>query len=341
MNVYIDSIDPIEWKRNSKYFMDYSVYQTWEYQQVRAVRVGQGISRILIVGNNGSPVLMGQVRIKRVPMLSLTIGYIQSGPLIQVRPYHESSALQALMELRQSFLCSRVNVLRLKPNIENDDHGERWIDLFSSAGFQRVTSVPAYHTMMLSLADSPEQILSRVHRESRRNIRKAEQRNLVFKEDTSDEFFDILKCLYAQAKERKGFAGIDAEDFAEAQKLFPEEDKPKILIAYHENEPISAHATAHVGLTAEPLIAANTPNGLKYGSSYLIWWKAYLRAKELGMRYYNLGGIDEKLNPKGYLFKKRMGGKEVFHIGAFEICKNPIIKKIWRAAEWAYRLIQK
>jgi len=341
MNVHIDSVDHAEWKRNAKYFMDYSIYQTWEYQQVRAVRAGQQISRILIVGNNGSPVLMGQVRIKRVPMLGLTIGYIQSGPLIQVGSYEESSALQALVQLRQSFLCSRVNVLRLNPNIENDDQGERWIDLFSSAGFQRVTSVPPYHTMMVSLADSPEQIFSRIDRESRRNIRKAEQSNIDFKEGTSGEFFNILKCLYAQAKERKGFRGIDADDFAESQKLFTEEDKAKILIAYYGNEPISAHATAHIGVNAEPIIAANTPDGLKYGSSYLIWWKAYLRAKELGMRYYNLGGIDEKLNPKGYLFKKRMGGKEVFHIGAFEICKNPIVKKIWRVAEWAYRLIKK
>jgi lipid II:glycine glycyltransferase (peptidoglycan interpeptide bridge formation enzyme) len=195
--------------------------------------------------------------------------------------------------------------------------------------------------MMVSLTGSPEQILSRIDRESRRNIRKAEQMNIEFKEGTSEEFFGILNRLYAQAKERKGFHGIDADDFAESQKLFAEEDKIKVLIAYYENEPISAHATAHIGVTAEPIIAANTPKGLKCGSSYLIWWKAYLRAKELGMRCYNLGGVDEKVNPKGYLFKKRMGGKEVFHICSFEACVNPIVEKICHLGEWAYRLIKK
>ena len=341
MNVYIDSIDHKEWKSNSKYFKDYSVYQMWEYQQVRAARAGQQLNRILIVGDHGSPVLMGQVRIQRIPMLGLKIGYIQSGPLIQVEPYHESSALEALILLRQSFLGSKVNVLRLKPNIENDDQGEQWVNLFSSAGFQRVTNVPPYHTMMVSLADSPEQILSGIDKESRRLIRRAAERNIDFKEGTSEEFFNILKCLYAQAKERKGFHGIDADDFAESQKLFAEEDKIKVLIAYYENEPVSAHATAHIGVTAEPIIAANTPKGFKCGSSYLIFWKAYLRAKELGMRYYTLGGIDEKLNPKGYLFKKGMGGKEVFHICSFEACINPIVEKICHLGEWAYRLIKK
>jgi lipid II:glycine glycyltransferase (peptidoglycan interpeptide bridge formation enzyme) len=113
------------------------------------------------------------------------------------------------------------------------------------------------------------------------------------------------------------------------------------LIAYHENEPISALATAHIGTTAEPTILANTPEGLKYGSSYLIWWKAYLRAKELGMRYYNLGGIDEKLNPKGYLFKKRMGGREVSHIGAFEASTNCAVCFEWRCIEKLYRLVRR
>jgi len=341
MNVYIDSVDHAEWKRNSKYFVDYSIYQTWEYQQVRAARAGQRLSRILVVGDNGGPVLMGQVRIQKVPMLRLAIGYIQSGPLIQVTPYHESSALQALIQLRQSFVGSRVNVLRLKPNIENEDHGKRWINLFSSAGFQQVMSEPPYHTMIVSLANSPEQILSRMDRETRRIIRKAEQRNIDFREGTNEKFFDILKGLYAQAKERKGFRGIDADDFAESQKLLAEEDKIRVLIAYDGNKPVSAHATAHVGIVAEPLIAANTPDGLKCGSSYLIWWKAYLRAKELGMRSYNLGGIDEKLNPKGYLFKKRMGGIEVFHIGEFEASTNCAVRFEWRCIEKLHRLLRR
>jgi lipid II:glycine glycyltransferase (peptidoglycan interpeptide bridge formation enzyme) len=341
MNVYIDGIDHTEWKRNAKYFLDYSVYQTWEYQQVRAERARQQLRRILIVDDNGSPVLMGQARIKRVPMLGLTIGYIQSGPLIQVGSYDESSALQALIQLRQSFLGSKVNVLQLVPNIKNDDRGERWIELLSSAGFQRVSSVPPYHTMMVSLSDSPEQILLRIDRESRRNIRKAEQNDITFKEGTNEEFFNMLKRLYAQAKERKGFRGIDADDFAESQKLFAEEDKIKVLIAYYENEPVSALATAHIGITAEPIILANTPEGLKYGSSYLIWWKAYLRAKEYGMQYYDLGGVDEKLNPKGYLFKKRMGGREVFHIGEFETSTNCVVRFEWRCIKKLYRLVRR
>jgi len=341
MNVYIDSIDHKEWKSNSKYFKDYSVYQMWEYQQVRAARAGQQLNRILIVDDHDSPVLMGQMRIQRMPVLGLRIGYFQWGPLIQCEPYDESSAREALILLRQSFLGSKVNVLRLKPNIENDNQGEQWGNLFSSAGFKRVTNVPPYQTIIVSLAESPEQILSVMDREARRNIRKAEKANIEFREGTSGEFFDILKRLYTQAKERKGFHGIDADDLAEAQKLFAEEDKIKILIAYHENEPVSAHATAHIGLTAEPIIVANTPNGLKLGSSYLIWWKAYLRAKELGMRFYNLGGIDKKLNPNGYVFKKRMGGREVVHICSFEACVNPIAEKICHAGEWVYRLIKK
>ena len=195
--------------------------------------------------------------------------------------------------------------------------------------------------MTVYLSDNQEQILSRIDRESRRNLRKAERNEITFREGTNEECFNILKRMYAQAKERKGFRGIDVDDFSESQKLFPEEEKLKVLIAYRENEPISALATAHIGIAAEPIILANTPGGLKYGSSYLIWWKAYLRAKEHGMQYYDLGGVDEKLNPKGYLFKKRMGGKEVFHIGEFEASSNSVVHFKWRCIEKLYRLVRR
>jgi lipid II:glycine glycyltransferase (peptidoglycan interpeptide bridge formation enzyme) len=58
------------------------------------------------------------------------------------------------------------------------------------------------------------------------------------------------------------------------------------------------------------------------------------------MQYYDLGGIDPDKNPKGYLFKKHMGGEESFHIGVFEAYTNPLILKILHIAENCYRFLK-
>jgi lipid II:glycine glycyltransferase (peptidoglycan interpeptide bridge formation enzyme) len=99
--------------------------------------------------------------------------------------------------------------------------------------------------------------------------------------------------------------------------------------------------TSHLGDTAVGVFQASSEKGLKYRASYLVWWKALLAAKYAGMKRYDLGGVDPDRNPNVYQFKLRMGAEEAFHIGAFEICENPIVKKIWHAAEWAHNLIRK
>ena len=70
-----------EWERCARQFTDYSIYQTWSYQQVRGESDRQKISRFIIKDENGHVSSMGQIRIKYVKMLGLKIGYIQSGPL--------------------------------------------------------------------------------------------------------------------------------------------------------------------------------------------------------------------------------------------------------------------
>ena len=43
-----------------------------------------------------------------------------------------------------------------------------------------------------------------------------------------------------------------------------------------------------------------------------------MEAKERGIAWYDLGGIDEKANPHGFEFKTRAGGMELAALGPFE-----------------------
>jgi lipid II:glycine glycyltransferase (peptidoglycan interpeptide bridge formation enzyme) len=234
-----------------------------------------------------------------------------------------------------------INVLRVVPNLRNDEVGEKIGGLLEFSGFKKNQRVAPYRTFIVSLKEPEEEILARIHRESRRILKKAEKMLIEVRQGTSHEFFEILENLYAGAKERKGFEGVDSAEYAKTQQMLAQNDKAIVLIAYYDGQPITAHATTHFGTTAVPILTASNETGLSCGTSYLLWWRAYLIAKSLGMERYDLGGVDPDRNPDGYRFKKRMGGDETFYLGAFEMYKNSIVERLWHAAEGAHRLLKK
>jgi lipid II:glycine glycyltransferase (peptidoglycan interpeptide bridge formation enzyme) len=233
-----------------------------------------------------------------------------------------------------------INVLRIVPNLVNNEVGRKIENLLESVGFKKNQRLLPYHTCIVSLKEHEEEIYSRIHRDNRRIIKKAEKMQIEVREGTDMESFRILGNLYAGAKDRKGFKGLDFMEFAKTQQLLTQSEKAIVLIAYYDGQPVTAHATTHFGTTAVPILTANSEKGLQCGTSYLLWRKAYIMAKNLGMQYYDLGGIDPDKNPKGYLFKKHMGGEESFHIGVFEAYTNPLILKILHIAENCYRFLK-
>jgi lipid II:glycine glycyltransferase (peptidoglycan interpeptide bridge formation enzyme) len=341
LETMIDSITEAEWQCYALDFADYSIYQTWAYQEVRAAMAQQQVSRFVIKDNTGQVVTMGQVRIKHAKLLGLKIGYVQWGPLTRGRDGTMKCTIEALRQVIATYLDNKLNVLRVVPNARDDESGIELVNILRASGFEKVPGYRPYHTFMVLLDESKEEMLSRLHRDCRRVLRKVEKLEIDVKEGTDEESFNILESLYAQTRQRKGFKGPDSQEFSRTQKMLAESEKAKILIAYYGNEPVTAHATTHFGDMAIPIITASNQKGLKYGTSYLLWWKAYQQAKDLRMKYYDLGGCDEKKTPKMYLFKKRMGGSEVYYIGAYEVCTGPMVRSIWRGAEKVYNFIKK
>jgi lipid II:glycine glycyltransferase (peptidoglycan interpeptide bridge formation enzyme) len=337
--ILIDACNPAEWSQLAENFDDNNVYQTRAYQKIRAENDGQDLKSI-IIKDNDDVILMCHMRIQKVPLVGLKVGYVQSGPLMMRKDGRVDKLPEALHLLGDLVSNKMAHVLRMNPNIYDDERGKRISEILGKS-IGMVSHVPPHHTMRISLNRTEEEIRSRFDRESRRLLRKAEERNIENIEGTGGQLFAKVLELYSQAKQRKGFKGVDATVFSGMQEMLPENEKAKIIICYSEGKPITVHVTTHYGNTALPIITANNEAGLKLGSSYIVWWKAFVEAKTLGMEYYDLGGIDKVANPQGYQFKKHLGGDEIFHIGSYEICKNEFMRVLWRNAERAYNLKKK
>jgi len=337
----IDNITNQDWEQYAGNFADYSIYQTWPYQQTRAEDDNQQVSRFVIKNENGQPATMGHVRIKKIKPLGLKIGYIQCGPLFRGKDGTLKCNAAALEKLREAYLGAKVNILRVVPNIFNDETGLEVAQMLQSCGFQPVPYVTPHRTIIFSLEGSEEDLKSRLDRNWRRNLKKAQSAKIEIKQSSNSEYFDILENLYWAAIKRKGFKGLDPKEFSRPQPMLSPQEKLSVTIAYFDGCPVTALATSNLGDTAVDILAANTQKALECGSSFLTYWTAFCTSKQCGMKRYDLGGIDPQKNPSVYEFKRRTGGKETIHIGAFEICENSIVKKIWHAADRAYRLLKK
>lgn len=339
--VNIDNFDCGEWLDCAKQFADYSIYQTWPYQQVRGEMDNQQVSRVIIRDEDGRVVTMCHVRIKHVKLLGLRIGYVQWGPLFRDKDDKVVCSVEALRTLRKAYLLNKVNVLRVVPNACDDENGKIFAGMLRSAGFGRVQNILPYRTFILPADDSEEGIRKRLRKSFRRDLKKAEKNGIEIREGCGEEFCKILEELYVESLKRKCFKGLDTQEFIKPQRLLSTAEKMNIIVAHYEGEPVSVHLASNLGDTAVVLLAASNEKGLTCGSSYLIWYRAAVSALNTGMKYCDLGGIDPKDNLNVYQFKSRMGGEESLHIGTFEICNNWIVKKFWHMAEKVYQNIRK
>jgi hypothetical protein len=337
--VFTDNISREEWEHYASQFADYSIYQTWLYQQVRAEMAGQHVSRVVIKDKNGQVATMGQVRIKHVKPLGLRIGYVQRGPLTRRKDGVLTVSSEVFNLFREVYLGPRVNVLRIVPNIRNDKSAHAFAEAMEKSSLYRVRSVQPYHTMFLRLGCSEKALREGLHQSWRRQLRKAEKAGLQVCESNGDESFRILAKLYLGTVQRKSFKGLDPQEFAKTQRMLSPAEKMRIIVVYCDGEPVTAHLTSNLGEAAVFLLGGSSEKGLACRASYLAWWRAITVSNRLGMKSYDTGGIDFEKNPTVSRFKAGLGSSEVHYVGAFEVCANRVIRKLWRTIEKAHMFL--
>ena len=331
--IIVDSFSREYWEQCAKEFTDYNIYQTWPYQQIRADKSSLELSRFVVLADNKLPVIMGHIRIKS--FLNFKMGYIQSGPIILNKNTILENIQEAVSLLKDELMWQRkLLVLRFNLNIWDDNK-----DLslcFQKCGFEIGKYYRKNKTFIVPLELKEDELLKLIHTDNRRLIRKADSLGFEIVVSTDDEYFPLLNQMYLQAKQRKGFSGVDSNDFWNAQKKLSENERIELIVLKHENIPIAIHATSHLGNTAVPVLTVNSVKGLELNVSNYLWWQAYKNAKKRGMSFYDMGGYDEIENPRGYLFKRRMGGEKKEFIPPFDYCKNGFVRYLWHKISKKY-----
>jgi lipid II:glycine glycyltransferase (peptidoglycan interpeptide bridge formation enzyme) len=197
------------------------------------------------------------------------------------------------------------------------------LEIFSKLGFEERPRLSTYHTLLLDLSPPIDEIRKNLHKKWRNRLNKSEKNNLEIIKGTSDELFQKFKLLYDEMLGRKKFkTTIDINEFLNIQKQLPDKYKMYIVLCSLEDQIVSGAVFSYIGDFGIYLLGATANIGLEAQGSYFIQWKIIELLKELGCKWYDLGGVDKANNPHVYHFKSGISNNEIEHLAQYEIGKT-------------------
>ncbi|MCX6742805.1 MAG: peptidoglycan bridge formation glycyltransferase FemA/FemB family protein [Candidatus Parcubacteria bacterium] len=226
----------------------------------------------------------------------------------------EEPKIKFLKELANNEKSIFIKIEPLKQTLEN-------------FGFKKVKPVQPAKTLMLDLSKSEEELLVEMHQKTRYNIHLAEKKGVSLKICEAEEFpifYDLLVDTYR----RKGKKLYGRDYF---HKLY-HDHLTKIYCAEYQGKILCANMIVFYGDIVTYLHGGSSEKDKNIMAPHLLQWEIIKKAKELGYKYYDFWGIEERY-PGVARFKRGFGGFEVDYIGAWDLTLN----KFWYLA---YKIIK-
>jgi lipid II:glycine glycyltransferase (peptidoglycan interpeptide bridge formation enzyme) len=309
-----------EWNAILSEFLDANLYQTWTYA---AVRWGAKNLTHLVLRAADAVVGAAQVVTVKLPFLPGGLAYVKWGPL-WIRRGREADPLvfrELFRALRQKYAIERGFLLRVTPwEFENDELQP----IPEEEGFLRNMNAQQ-RTAVLDLAYSMEELRGSLTRHWRSNLKRAESNGLEVLEGSTEDLLDEFAELYRQMRARKDAGWIPPIHYLpQIQRELSPGMKAHIALCRHEGQTVAGLVVSALGEKSIAWLAATGDSGLELRGSYLLQWRMIQRLKSQGVRWYDLGGINEVTHPGTAQYKLGLCGKRgrvADYLGEFEACE--------------------
>jgi len=198
-------------------------------------------------------------------------------------------------------------------------------------------------TVIISLKEDEEDILSRMKSKTRYNIRLSFRKGVIVKKTGIDSLDDWYK-LYEETSLRDKITIHSKSYYRKIFELSSEgselKEDPEIVLfrADYNNQLLAGIIVAVYGKRATYLYGASSNKNRNLMPAYALQWEALKYAKEKGCSEYDLFGIPPENNPDHpmsglYRFKTGFGGDILHRPGCWDLPLKPVVYKVYRWAE--------
>ena len=313
---------------------------SWEWGEFQK-NLGRDTKRYLVTINSKLAGVFTLVKC-RLP-LGQSYGYAPRGPVLDNNLFDTDEKKWEFLKQLADWV--KINLpefffIRLEPPWE-----KKIILKNSSWAYPDYYIQPKYN-LAINLERSETEILAQFHSSTRSNVKKAERKDVTaeVKMEMSagdwDHFFDMAQDTVSRNAGKKIYP--DRSYFETVAQTIPCLDSKNdggtsllFFCGWHNGQPAALNLVLFFGDTATYLFGASYTKDLASKVTTYLHWQALKEAKKRGYKYYDLGGIDEKLWPSLTTFKRRFGGKEFEYIGNLDLILRPFV---YRAYNWTRKI---
>jgi peptidoglycan pentaglycine glycine transferase (the first glycine) len=270
-----------------------------------------------------------------LPGLRFNWLYGSRGPTVE---HPDSPALTALIEQAHAIAREeRVVVLRLEPNIADDDPAmDDWLAAYGTLGFQiNPIAVHGRRSWVLDIRPDDEELLANFKMTWRQNVRSAGRKGVIIREAVNEADFDAYYELLKITSERDAFFIHQKEYHQEILRHFASKGDAILYLAEHESEVIAAKMLIRFGDWCWDMFGASSNNKRNLKPTYLLQYRCIQWAKTRGCSYFDFRTIPEILEPGEemwgvYEYKKGFGGFSRLNIPTQDYVYRPLVYNTWR-----------
>ena len=250
-------------------------------------------------------------------------GVVPGGPIID---WSNKNLVQSVFEkIRQLGEANKCVFVRVRPQIISNS---KEADYFKEFGFKSAPMhLHAELTWQLDLAQTEDEILAGMRKNTRYEIRQAQKKGIVVKRSQDPASIDRFYEIQLETAQRHGFVPFSKTYLKEQFKVFAASDNVVLFEAYKDDQLLSQAYIIFYGEEAAYHFGTSTDENRNLPGAYALQWEAIKEAKERGMKRYNFWGVTEVDQTKHRfygvsVFKRGFGGEEVSYLHAQDLVIN-------------------
>lgn len=297
----------------------------WTQQRLAFRRAGRLVGTALVLRRS-------------LPIPGLGIGYVPKGPILA--EWSSAAAGDVARALTAWARDQRVLWLKLDPDVAADNRVVA--SALAAAGFRPAAEqvqLPA--TMLVDMRGSEDELLARMHRKWRYNVRLAQRRGVQVRAGDTDDLATFYR-LYEETAARDHFVIRPLDYYRVLWEHLRREQGAVLLLADVAGETVAGLVVCRYGRRAWFLYGASGARHRRDQPNHLLQWRAMQWAREHGCDTYDMWGAPSELREDDplwgvYRFKRGFGGRYVRWLGAYDYVPHPRLYRAWQAALRLYR----
>lgn len=299
--------------------------QSWEWGEARKEL---GIKVVRIGEFDGDKLKrVYQITFHKIPYTNFTVAYM---------PRSEFPDQSAINFIKETARQKQAIFVKLEPYVEKNSLRKT---LPSGLVHSTHPLFPTW-TQVLDLSKSEDELLKKLKSKTRYNMRLAQKKGVIVKEESTDVGFETFSKLYFETTKRQRYHGHD-HHYHKVVWNHLKKSIAHILIAYFKNTPLAAYELFHFNDVLYYPYGGTSELYRNLMASNLLMWEAIRLGKKLNVKKFDMWGslppdYDTTSPWAGFTrFKEGYGTEFVEFIGSYDLVINPSMYQLYNTV---YRL---